>query len=191
MVLQWSIQILRMRKLSSNGLLDWALFRAIRLSEDTLLRRTGELSLRSSQRHFLRSTGITYATFRQVERARYATNLLREGVPIFDVVLGAGYFDQAHLTRSLSHFIGQTPSRIIEGQKQLSFLYKTNPKAEAIVIPEHDALDVALHQTSNYVQKRDLWEHQLFILKSWVAKGPNLRRFTVSSSDGRLTATTR
>ena len=104
--------------------------------EDTLLRRTGELSLRSAQRHFLRSTGITYATFRQVERARYATNLLREGVPIFDVVVGAGYFDQAHLTRSLSHFIGQTPSRIIEGQKQLSFLYKTNPKTEAIVIPK-------------------------------------------------------
>jgi hypothetical protein len=57
-------------------------------------------------------------------------------VPIFDVVLGAGYFDQAHLTRSLSHFIGQTPSRIIEGQKQLSFLYKTNPKTEPIVIPK-------------------------------------------------------
>ena len=104
--------------------------------EDTLLRRTGELSLRSAQRHFLRSTGITYATFRQVERARYATNLLRDGVPIFDVVVGAGYFDQAHLTRSLGHFIGQTPSRIIEGQKQLSFLYKTNSKTEAIVIPK-------------------------------------------------------
>jgi methylphosphotriester-DNA--protein-cysteine methyltransferase len=104
--------------------------------EDTLLGRTGGLSLRSAQRHFLRSTGISYATFRQVERARYATNLLREGVPIFDVVVGAGYFDQAHLTRSLSHFIGQPPSRIIEGQKQLSFLYKTNPKTEAIVIPK-------------------------------------------------------
>jgi AraC-like DNA-binding protein len=102
---------------------------------DTLLRRTGELSLRSAQRHFLRSTGVTYATFQQVERARYATHLLREGVPIFDVVLEAGYFDQAHLTRSLRRFIGQTPSKIIQGQKQLSFLYKTDPKTEAIVIP--------------------------------------------------------
>src|SRR5262249_42680634 len=31
--------------------------------EDTLQRRPGELSLRSAQRHFLRSTGVTYATF--------------------------------------------------------------------------------------------------------------------------------
>ena len=54
--------------------------------DDTLLRRPGELCLRSVQRHFLRSAGITYATFRQIERARYATNLLREGVSILDVV---------------------------------------------------------------------------------------------------------
>ena len=53
--------------------------------DDTLLRRPGELCLRSVQRHFLRSAGITYATFRQIERARYATNLLREGVSILDV----------------------------------------------------------------------------------------------------------
>src|SRR6516225_10152965 len=104
--------------------------------ENTLLRRPGELSLRSAQRHFLRFTGITYATFRQIERARYATNLLREGVSIFDVVVGAGYFDQAHLTRSLRHFIGETPAKIIQGQKQLSFLYNTNYQAKAIVLPK-------------------------------------------------------
>jgi hypothetical protein len=62
--------------------------------------------------------------------------LLREGVSIFDVVVGAGYFDQAHLTRSLKHFIGETPAKIIQGEKQLSFLYNTNPPAEAIVLPE-------------------------------------------------------
>jgi hypothetical protein len=63
--------------------------------------------------------------------------LLREGVSIFDVVVGAGYFDQAHLlTRSLRHFIGETPAKIIQGQKQLSFLYNTNPSAEAIILPE-------------------------------------------------------
>ena len=104
--------------------------------EDTLQRRPGELSLRSVQRHFLRSTGVTYATFRQIERARYATNLLREGVSILDVVSRVGYFDQAHLTRSLGRFIGETPNKIIQGQKQLSFLYKTSPAAEAIVLPE-------------------------------------------------------
>ena len=59
------------------------------------------LSLRSAQRHFLRATGMTYATSRQIERARYTTNLLKDGVPILDAVNLAGYFDQAHLSRSL------------------------------------------------------------------------------------------
>lgn len=102
---------------------------------DTLLRRPAELSLRSAQRHFLRSTGVAYATFRQIERARTATNLLREGVSILDVVSSLDYFDQAHLTRSLRRFIGQSPTQITQRQKQLSFLYKTNLSAEAIVLP--------------------------------------------------------
>jgi len=84
-----------------------------------------------------RLEGKSFLTLRrQIERARYATNLLREGASIFDVVVGAGYFDQAHLTRSLKHFIGETPTKIIQGQKQLSFLYNTNLSAEAIVLPE-------------------------------------------------------
>jgi len=85
------------------------------------------LSVRSTQRHFLRATGITFATFRQIERARYATNLLKEGVSVLDAVHLAGYFDQAHLTRSLKFLIGQTPAKIMQGDKQLSFLYKTEP----------------------------------------------------------------
>ena len=102
---------------------------------DTLLRRPGGLSLRSVQRHFVRSTGITYARFRQIERARQAAILLTEGVSILDVVNRAGYFDQAHLTRSLRRFIGETPTQIILRQRQLSFLYKTNPSLETIVLP--------------------------------------------------------
>jgi methylphosphotriester-DNA--protein-cysteine methyltransferase len=85
------------------------------------------LSLRSAQRHFLRATGMTHGTFRQIERARYATNLLRQGVPILDTVHEAGFFDQAHLTRSLKRLIGQTPARVIGQEQQLSFLYKTTP----------------------------------------------------------------
>jgi hypothetical protein len=84
------------------------------------------LSLRSTQRHFVRATGITYSTWRQIERARYATNLLREGVSILDTVYRAGYFDQPHVTRSLTRRIGQTPTEIIRGDQQLSFLYKTD-----------------------------------------------------------------
>ena len=84
------------------------------------------LSLRSAQRHFLRSAGITYAAARQIERARYATNLLREGVSIADAVHLAGYYDQAHLTLSLKRLIGQTPAKLIQSDCQLSFLYKTD-----------------------------------------------------------------
>ncbi|HKW33818.1 MAG TPA: helix-turn-helix domain-containing protein [Candidatus Acidoferrum sp.] len=101
---------------------------------DTLMWCPSELSLRSAQRHFLSSTGVTYATFRQIERARSATILLKEGASILDVVSRLGYFDQAHLTRSLRRFIGETPARIIQGQKQLSFLYKTTSSTEAIVL---------------------------------------------------------
>jgi AraC-like DNA-binding protein len=84
-----------------------------------------ELSLRSAQRHFLHATGITHSTIRQIERARHATNLLQNGVSILDTVHEAGYYDQAHLTRSLNYLIGQTPAQIIRREKQLSFLYKT------------------------------------------------------------------
>ncbi|HLG56692.1 MAG TPA: AraC family transcriptional regulator [Vicinamibacterales bacterium] len=83
------------------------------------------LSLRSAQRHFLRATGLTHGAVRQIERARRATNLLREGVSILDTVHDAGYFDQAHLTRSLKYRIGQTPAAIMRAKQQLSFLYKT------------------------------------------------------------------
>jgi AraC-like DNA-binding protein len=81
------------------------------------------LSHRTAQRHFLRATGMTHATIRQIERARHATRLLRSGTSIVEVVHEAGYFDQAHLTRSLNHFIGQTPAQVARGEGQLSLLY--------------------------------------------------------------------
>lgn len=95
------------------------------------------LSPRSRQRHFLRATGITLARLSQIERARYATTLLQEGVSILDAVHQAGYFDQAHLTRSLTRFIGQTPARIARGGEQLSFLYKTTPLATPMMTSSH------------------------------------------------------
>ena len=96
-----------------------------RLIQAALNGERQERSLRSAQRHFVRATGMTQGAIRQIERARYATNLLKQGVSILDAVHQAGYFDQAHLTRSLKHFIGQTPTQIIRAEEQLSFLYKT------------------------------------------------------------------
>ena len=86
------------------------------------------LSRRSAQRHFLLATGLTHRTYRQVQRARYAARLLQDGAGIGETVHAAGYYDQAHLTRSLTRLIGQTPARIRRHEAQLSFLYKTDPQ---------------------------------------------------------------
>ena len=58
------------------------------------------LPARTLQRHFRRATGLTFGAVRRIERARHAAILLREHMPILDVVECAGYYDQAHLTRS-------------------------------------------------------------------------------------------
>jgi AraC-like DNA-binding protein len=92
-----------------------------------LRREPVDLSQRTVQRRFLQATGLTYGDVRQIERARYATRLLRQGVPILDTVYEAGYFDQPHLTRSLKHLIGQTPAQLLDKDRsqRLSLLYKT------------------------------------------------------------------
>lgn len=73
-----------------------------------------DLSLRSVQRRFLRSTGLTYKTIQQIERAHKALFLLTHGTSIIDTAYELGYFDQSHLTNSLKHFIGQTPAQILQ-----------------------------------------------------------------------------
>jgi AraC-like DNA-binding protein len=95
--------------------------------ETALAGELGERSLRTAQRHILRATGLTHSAIRQIERARSATVLLRQGVPILEVVHAAGYFDQPHLTRALRHYVGQTPAHLMDERRsgQLSFLYKT------------------------------------------------------------------
>ena len=95
--------------------------------EGVLRAETQAQSQRSIQRHFLYATGMTQTTYRQIQRARYATNLLKAGVPIADVVYEAGYFDQPHLSRSLKRLIGQTPGNVAGRRGQLSFLCNTDP----------------------------------------------------------------
>jgi len=91
--------------------------------------RPVKMSERTSQRRFLQATGMTQTTARQIERARIATTLLKQGVSILEVVFSAGYYDQPHLTRSLKYYIGLTPAQIIDASRPqiLSFLYKTDP----------------------------------------------------------------
>lgn len=98
------------------------------LVEAALQGHLPDLTLRSVQYRFLQALGISQSAVRQIERARYATCLLQQGVSIPDTVWQASYYDQPHLTRSLKHFIGQTPAELLQHRRpeQLSFLYKTS-----------------------------------------------------------------
>jgi hypothetical protein len=84
------------------------------------------LTTRTEQRRFLHVTGMTRGQIHQVERARHATNLLKQGVSIADAAYESGYYDQAHFTRSLKRWIGQTPAQIARAEEQLSLLYNTD-----------------------------------------------------------------
>jgi AraC-like DNA-binding protein len=99
------------------------------LIEAALQGQITDLTPRSVQYHFLQATGITQNMARQIERARYATLLLQQGVSIPDTLLKARYYDQPHLTRSLQRLIGQTPAELLHHSRpeQLSLLYKTTP----------------------------------------------------------------
>lgn len=99
------------------------------LVEAALQGQLNELTPRSVQYRFLQSLGISQNTVRQIERARSATYLLQQGVSILDTVLETGYYDQAHLSRSLKRFIGLTPAQLLHHNQieQLSLLYKTTP----------------------------------------------------------------
>jgi hypothetical protein len=67
---------------------------------------------RTLQRHFLKTTGLTYKAFTQVERAQKALALLQQGRPAADVAFTLSYADQPHMIRSLKAIMGQTPGQI-------------------------------------------------------------------------------
>ena len=116
---------------NADTFIDW-LVREDLLVHDPIVQsvlrgETQELSPRSIQRRFIRATGLTRGTLRQIERARQATLLLQEGLSILDTVDMVGYADQAHLTRALKSFIGKTPTQIIRKTESVetSLLFKT------------------------------------------------------------------
>jgi AraC-like DNA-binding protein len=72
-----------------------------------------DLSVRTLRRRFINATGLPHKTIQQIERAKQAMTLLQQGTSILDAAYQLGYADQAHMTRSLRHFIGQTPAQIV------------------------------------------------------------------------------
>ncbi|MGW4698925.1 helix-turn-helix domain-containing protein [Streptomyces sp. NPDC004285] len=92
-----------------------------------------DVSARTLQRRFAAATGLTQGAVRQIHRARQAAVLIQEGVPAQDVVHRLGYFDQPHLARSLTRYIGRTATRLSapDTAEPLSLLYKPSPSAPA------------------------------------------------------------
>jgi hypothetical protein len=74
--------------------------------------RPPAMSERTLQRHFLKTTGLTYKFFTQVERAQKAVSLLQQGQSSADVAFSLGYADQPHMIRSLKSIMGETPKKI-------------------------------------------------------------------------------
>ncbi len=73
------------------------------------------LAERTAQSRFVRAVGLSRRKLQLIERARHAAGLLRAGAAITDVVCGAGYYDQPHLTRVLRQLIGHTPAELVRG----------------------------------------------------------------------------
>jgi len=71
-----------------------------------------DISLRTIQRRFLTATGVSHKTILQIDRANEAARLLEEGRSILDTTYELGYFDHAHLTKSLKHYLGLNPSEL-------------------------------------------------------------------------------
>lgn len=74
------------------------------------------MSERTMQRHFLKTTGLTYKAFTQIERAQQAMALLQQGRPAADVAFALAYADQPHMIRSIKAIMGQTPGQLAATQ---------------------------------------------------------------------------
>lgn len=73
-----------------------------------------QVSLRTVQRHFLQTTGLTLQHMRLIARANEAVTQLQHGEPILRVAYNLGFADQAHLTRVVKQVSGCTPGDIVK-----------------------------------------------------------------------------
>lgn len=100
--------------------------RAVRLSREYLqehaeknvtlpaLARFAGLSAFHLCRVFREAVGMTPHAYQTQVRVRRAKSLLRSGLPITQVAVEAGFYDQAHLTRHFKRIVGLTPGRYVK-----------------------------------------------------------------------------
>jgi transcriptional regulator GlxA family with amidase domain len=84
------------------------LLRADPIIRDVLENKPVDMSLRSVQRHFVTTIGMSPRRVRQINSARNAVKLLQQGYTLSDVAYELGYADLPHMTRMLRRFTGYT-----------------------------------------------------------------------------------
>jgi hypothetical protein len=110
----WEIPTFENAESLVDKLVDDGLLAADDIVHAILSEQPKAFSVRSVQRHFLQTTGITLNYFRQIQRAREASGLLQTGSTPVEAAMVTGYYDQAHMTNSLKKIIGKTPTEIIQ-----------------------------------------------------------------------------
>jgi hypothetical protein len=76
---------------------------------DVLEDKPVEVSIRTIQRHFAMTIGMSPRQVKQITSARKAVELLLQGKPLADVAYDLGYADLPHMIRMLKRFTGFTP----------------------------------------------------------------------------------
>src|SRR5215211_922425 len=91
-------------KIAENGLLS-----IDPVIMDVLENKAVNMSVRSVQRHFATTIGMSPRRVKQITSARKAVDLLLQGMPLADVSYELGYADLPHMIRMLKRFTGFTP----------------------------------------------------------------------------------
>lgn len=76
---------------------------------DVLEGKAVNMSVRSIQRHFAKTVGLSPRQVKQIETARKAVGLLLQGKPLPEVAYELDYADLPHMIRMLKRFTGFTP----------------------------------------------------------------------------------
>jgi hypothetical protein len=103
---------------NADGLVNRLISKGIIVQDDVVAASTEgrptRMSLRTLERRFKWTLGLTAKQLEQIHRARDAVRLLRQGRRAIEVAVDLGFADQAHLTRSLRRFMGQAPGSFVE-----------------------------------------------------------------------------
>ena len=84
------------------------LLKADPIIRDILENKPVDMSLRSVQRHFVKTIGMSPRRVRQINSARQAVKLLQQGYTLSEVAYELDYADLPHMTRMLRRFTGYT-----------------------------------------------------------------------------------